>query len=182
MSIKYAILSLLIESDRTGYELMKNFESSVAFYWTASHQQIYKTLTQMHVDGWVSLIVSEQSSKPDKKIYSLTTLGEQELIEWAIIPPKKSPEKNQLLIKLMLARLVGVEPILEQLNAEIQNIYEKIANYSKIEKQYFSSKPTSAMHVKNMTSYLTLRYGILSAHADLDWLHEAIDMLEKHTD
>ena len=178
MSIKHAILSLLLESDRTGYDLTKNFESSVAFYWTASHQQIYKTLAEMHANGWVSLTVSEQSNKPDKKIYSLTTQGEQELIEWALIPPKKSPAKNQLLIKLMLARLVGVEPIIEQLNTEIQNVYEKISNYSKIEKQYFSSKPTSATHIKNITSYLTLRHGILSAHADLDWLHEAIEMLE----
>ena len=181
MSLKHAILSLLVESERTGYDLMKNFESSVAFYWTASHQQIYKTLAEMHSLGLVTLNLTEQISKPDKKIYSLTSQGEQELIEWAEIPPKKSPAKNQLLIKLMLTRLVGVEPILKQLNAEIQNVYEKIASYSKIEKQYFASKPNSETHIKNMTSYLTLRHGILIAHADLDWLHEAIDMLENQT-
>jgi len=62
---------------------MKNFESSVAFYWTASHQQIYKTLAEMHSLGLVTLNLTEQISKPDKKIYSLTSQGEQELIEWA---------------------------------------------------------------------------------------------------
>lgn len=178
MSLKHAILSLLVESDRSGYDLMKNFESSVAFYWSASHQQIYKALANMHKDDLVSLSITEQSGKPDKKIYSLTLAGQQELKEWAVLPVKKSPAKNQLLIKLMIARLVGVEPILEQLNIEIQNVYKKIAAYSKIEKQYFSPKPTSATHLKNMTSYLTLRHGILAAHAELDWLHEAIDMLE----
>ena len=179
MSLKHAILSLLVESERTGYDLMKNFESSVSFYWSASHQQIYKTLADMHKDKLVSLVITEQSGKPDKKLYSLTPTGEQELKTWALLPVKKSPAKNQLLIKLMLARLVGVDPILNQLNKEIQNVYEKIATYSKIEKQYFSPKPTSATHLKNMTSYLTLRHGILSAHAELDWLHEAIDMLER---
>ena len=178
MSLKHAILSLLVESEYTGYDLMKKFENSVAFYWSASHQQIYKTLTEMHKVNWVSLSISAQKGKPDKKIYSLTPAGEQELMRWALIPPKKSPKKNQLLIKLMLARLVGVEPILEQLNTEIKNIYQKIANYSKIEKQYFSLKPDSESHIKNTTSYLTLRHGILAAHAELDWLHEAIDMLE----
>jgi len=154
MSLKHAILSLLVESERTGYDLMKNFESSVAFYWSASHQQIYKTLAEMHKVEWISLSVTTQKGKPDKKIYSLTTAGEQELIKWALISPKKFPAKNQLLIKLMLTRLVGIEPI------------------------HFSSKPISASHIKNTTSYLTLRQGILAAHAELDWLHEAIDMLE----
>ena len=180
MSLKHAILSLLVESERTGYDLMKNFESSVAFYWSASHQQIYKTLSEMHRANLVGQTTVKQTGKPDKKIYSLTTAGEQELKDWALIPPKTSPAKNQLLIKLMLARLVGVEPILKELNGEIQNVYEKIANYSKIEKQYFSPKPTDDTHIKNMTSYLTLRRGILAAHAELDWLHEAIDMLQNH--
>lgn len=180
MSLKHAILSLLVESERTGYDLNKNFESSVAFYWSASHQQIYKTLSDMHKDDWVSLEITEQSGKPDKKVYSLTPQGEDELKRWALIDSKKTPAKNQLLIKLMLARLVGTEPILKQLNAELKNVYAKIANYSRIEKQYFEQKPSFSSPLKNTTSYLTLRSGILNAHAELDWLHEAIDMLENH--
>lgn len=178
MSIKHAILSLLLESERTGYDLNKNFESSVAFYWSASHQQIYKTLADMHKDNWISLSITKQIGRPDKKIYSLTSLGEQELKAWAVIPAKKTPAKNQLLIKLMLARLVGAEPILKQLNEELKNVYQKMATYSKIEKQYFTPKPNFNSPLKNTTSYLTLRNGILEVHAQLDWLHEAIEMLE----
>ncbi len=178
MSLKHAILSLLVESERSGYDLTKNFESSVAFYWSASHQQIYKTLGDMHDKNWVSLKHQAQSGKPDKKIYSLTDDGAAELKRWAVEPVKQAAPKNQLLIKLMLARLVGTEPILEQLNGELKRVYKEIATYSKIEKQYFSSKPSHDTHLKNVTSYLTLRNGLLSAHAELDWLHEAIEMLE----
>jgi len=181
MSLKHAILSLLVESDRTGYDLNKNFESSVAFYWTASHQQIYKTLAEMNKQGFIDYTVKEQSGKPDKKIYSLTEKGKQELIQWAMLPIKKSPAKNQLLIKLMLARLVGVEHIRKQLNDEIKVVYEKIAEFAKLEKQYFSQKPSPDTHLKNLTSYLTLRNGILLAHAELDWLHEATEMLENQS-
>ncbi|MGH1428532.1 MAG: PadR family transcriptional regulator [Arenicella sp.] len=178
MSLKHAILSLLVESERSGYDLTKNFESSVAFYWSASHQQIYKTLADMHKENWIDLRLQVQSGKPDKKIYSLTAEGKKELSQWALEPVKHAAPKNQLLIKLMLARLVGTEPILKQLNDELKRVYKEIANYSKIEKQYFSPKPTPDTHLKNMTSYLTLRNGILCAHAELDWLHEAIEMLE----
>ena len=178
MSLKHAILSLLVESERSGYDLTKNFESSVAFYWSASHQQVYKTLAEMHEKEWVNLKLQAQSGKPDKKIYSLTDSGADELKRWAVEPVKHAAPKNQLLIKMMLARLVGTQPILSQLNDELKRVYQEIANYSKIEKQYFSPKPTQDTHLKNVTSYLTLRNGILSAHAELDWLHEAIEMLE----
>jgi len=178
MSLKHAILSTLIESEKTGYDLTKNFESSVGYFWSASHQQIYKTLGDMHKDEWVDVTITSQSGKPDKKLYSVTSKGKDVLREWAVLPTKKPSEKNQLLIKLMLARLVGPEPILKQLNARLKEVYALIGEYSKIEKEFFTPKPGPDTHIKNTTSYLTLRNGILCAHAELDWLHEAIETLE----
>ena len=178
MSLKHAILSILIESEKTGYDLTKTFEGSIGYYWSASHQQIYKTLGDMHKDEWVNVTVTSQSGKPDKKLYSVTKVGEDALREWAVLPTKSPSKKNQLLIKLLLARMVGPEPILEQLNARLKEVYVLISEYSKIEKEFFTPKPDSQTHIKNTTSYLTLRNGILSAHAELDWLHEAIEALE----
>lgn len=178
MSLKHAILSLLIESEKTGYDLTKNFESSIGYYWAASHQQIYKTLSTMLEGALIDQRVSTQKDRPDKKLYSVTEAGMQELRQWAVLPAKRTPTKNQLLVKLVLARLVGREPILHQLNQRLKEVYEDIATYTQIEKQYFTPKPSVDTHVKNTTGYLTLRNGILFAHAELDWLHEAIDMLE----
>jgi len=178
MSLKHAILSILTESEKTGYDLTKNFESSIGYYWSASHQQIYKTLGDMYKDGWVDVTITSQSGKPDKKLYSVTAAGEDALREWAVLPTKSPPKKNQLLIKLLLARMVGPEPILKQLNARLKEVYALIGEYSKIEKEFFTPKPGPDTHIKNTTSYLTLRNGILSAHAELDWLHEAIETLE----
>lgn len=178
MSLKHAILSILIESEKTGYDLTKNFESSIGYYWSASHQQIYKTLGDMHKNDWVVVKISSQSGKPDKKLYSVTSKGEQALREWAMLPTKNAPNKNPLLIKLLLARIVGPETILKQLNARLKEVYTLISEYSKIEKEFFTPKPDSQTHIKNTTSYLTLRNGILCAHAELDWLHEAIETME----
>ena len=178
MSLKHAILSILIESEKTGYDLTKNFESSIGYYWSASHQQIYKTLGDMHKDDWVNVKVNNQSGKPNKKLYSVTATGEKALREWAVLPTKGSSNKNPLLIKLLLARMVGPEPILQQLNDRLKEVYALISEFSKIEKEYFTPKPEPETHIKNTTSYLTLRNGILSAHAELDWLHEAIEAME----
>lgn len=178
MILKYAILSILTESEKSGYDLTKNFESSIGYYWSAKHQQIYKTLADMHKDEWVNVKTAKQASKPDKKLYSITVIGEQALRDWAILPTKSPARKNQLLIKLLLVRLVGPKPILEQLNVRLKEVYVLIGEYSKVEKEYFTPKPGPDTHIKNITSYLTLRHGMLSAHAELDWLHEAIETLE----
>lgn len=181
MSLKHAILSILTESEKTGYDLTKNFESSIGYYWSASHQQIYKTLGDMHKDEWVDVKITNQSGKPDKKLYSVTPKGEEALREWAVLPTKSPSKKNQLLIKLLLTRLVGPEPILEQLNTRLKEVYALIGEYSKIEQEFFTPKPGPDTHIKNTTSYLTLRNGILSAHAELDWLHESIETLENQS-
>ena len=44
MALTHAILTALLEEDLTGYELAKQFDVSLGFFWTASHQQIYQTL------------------------------------------------------------------------------------------------------------------------------------------
>lgn len=178
MSLKHAILSILVESEKTGYDLTKNFESSVGYYWSASHQQIYKTLGDMHKEALVDMTAASQSGKPDKKLYSVTAAGEQALREWAVLPTKSPSRKNQLLIKLLLVRVVGPEPILQQLNVRLKEVYSLISEYSRIEQEFFTPKPGPDTHIKNTTSYLTLRNGILTAHAELDWLHEAIETLE----
>ena len=178
MSLKYAILSMLVESEKSGYDLNKHFEKSIGYYWSASHQQIYKTLGNLLADELVSLSLTEQSGKPDKKLYTLTTGGREALKVWALASVKPSPTKNQLLIKVLLARLVGPEPIIEQLNVRLKEVYAEVAHYAKIEKQYFTPKPGPDTHLKNTTQYLTLRHGVLCAHAELDWLHEAIDTLQ----
>lgn len=178
MSLKHAILTILVESEKTGYDLTKSFETSIGYYWSASHQQIYKTLAQMLADEWVDVEMVAQSDKPDKKVYSLADKGLQELKHWAVSGSKAPANKNQLLIKMLLARVVGTEPILKHLKLRLKEVYAVVAEYSKIEKEYFTPKPDSHAHLKNVTSYLTLRHGIASAHAELDWLHEAIETLE----
>ena len=47
MALADAILVCLTERPMTGYELAKTFDSSMGFFWRASHQQIYRELQQL---------------------------------------------------------------------------------------------------------------------------------------
>jgi DNA-binding PadR family transcriptional regulator len=82
MAIAHAILVSLVDCPASGYDLAKQFEASVGFFWRATHQQIYRELTKLEEQGWISAEVISQENRPDKKLYSVTDLGKQQLIEW----------------------------------------------------------------------------------------------------
>ncbi len=177
MSLKHAILSLLLESEQTGYDLNKSFQGSIAYYWSASHQQIYKTLADMLEGNWVKVRLSEQNDKPDKKIYTITDYGKEELEQWALQSLKPTPSKDAFLIKLLLVPLVGAEPIIKQMEQRLDEVKALQESYKNIEKEHFTSSQTLPidLHVK----HLTLRCGIEHTNAEYKWLREALEVLRK---
>ncbi|HYL75760.1 MAG TPA: PadR family transcriptional regulator [Bryobacteraceae bacterium] len=72
--VRIAILSLLSDGPKHGYELMKELESRSGGSYRVSAGTMYPSLQQLEDEG---MIVSEQ--KNGKRVYQLTDLGKQEL-------------------------------------------------------------------------------------------------------
>ncbi len=72
--VRLALLSLMTDGPRHGYELMKNLEERSGRVYRASAGTIYPTLQQLEDEG---LVVSE--SREGKRVYSLTEAGRAEL-------------------------------------------------------------------------------------------------------
>ena len=53
-TLKYAILGLLNQKEMTGYDLMKQFESTLCEFWSAKHSQIYPELKKLTEEGSVA--------------------------------------------------------------------------------------------------------------------------------
>ena len=82
MSLKHVILGFVDMMPLSGYDLKMMFDSSVRFYWSATHTQIYRTLDRMVKEGLVTFKVVQQEERPNKKVYSITDEGRKELREW----------------------------------------------------------------------------------------------------
>ena len=80
--LKHGILGLLNYGDKTGYEIMTVFRDSLNHFWTAQTSQIYRELQTMEKNGWISQRHVEQAGKPDKNVFSITTEGREELLQW----------------------------------------------------------------------------------------------------
>lgn len=72
MALEHAILVSLLEQPGSGYELARRFDRSIGYFWTATHQQIYRVLKRMENDGWIEVRAVQQQARPDKKEHSVT--------------------------------------------------------------------------------------------------------------
>ena len=51
MALRDAVLAALLEGEASGYDLAKRFDRSVANFWTATPQQLYRELDRLAADG-----------------------------------------------------------------------------------------------------------------------------------
>jgi len=177
MSLAHAILASLIDKSCSGYDLAKQFDGSVGFFWQASHQQIYRELSKLNKLGWITSEIIVQEGRPDKKIYSVTQEGTVQLKEWIAQTSDPAAIKDDLLVKIFSGYIVSEHVILQELEHHRQAHSEKLSTYRDLEQKYFSN-PKQLTQVAKF-QYLTLRKGIRYEAEWVDWCNEAIELLDK---
>lgn len=70
MSLKYAVLAALLEGEASGYELSKVFDVSLANFWPATPQQLYRELERLAGDGLIEARTVPQERRPTKRLFS----------------------------------------------------------------------------------------------------------------
>lgn len=86
MSLRYAILTLLSESEMSGYDLVKAFDRGVTFVWPATQSQIYPELKAMEGEGLIEGREVPQRDRPAKRVFTPTEAGHQGLRDWLLQP------------------------------------------------------------------------------------------------
>ncbi len=79
MSLRHAVLGLLVEKPASGYDLMKLFNSSLANVWPATQSQVYGELARLAESG---LIEVATEGPRGRKEYTITEEGLAELRRW----------------------------------------------------------------------------------------------------
>ena len=74
-----AVLGLLADGERSGYDLLRSAEQSVGFFWTPAKTQLYAVLRKLVENGFATSRVVRQSDRPDKTLYRLTDAGLERL-------------------------------------------------------------------------------------------------------
>src|SRR5438067_549498 len=100
MALRHAILAALLEGEASGYELSKRFDASVANFWSATPQQLYRELEQMGRHGLLAARVIHQERRPNKRMFSITDAGYRELAAFTEHPPRPLALRDELLVQV----------------------------------------------------------------------------------
>lgn len=97
MSLRHAVLGLLVETPSSGYDLLKRFESSLAFVWPAKQSQVYGELAKLSEAG---LIEVTGTGARNRREYGITEAGRAELREWLTGPGAESAYRSAALLRV----------------------------------------------------------------------------------
>ncbi len=176
MSLKYILLSEIANGEKTGYDIVKSFESSVGYFWNATHQQVYRELKQLHKSRLIDLRIETQSDRPDKKWYVVTNKGIEELTQWVKKASQSVPVRDSLLVKIHAASLVGTAEVLLELRRSHKNTEAILETYRVIKKNHYRELPQKNSSGRSRALYVALRKGIIGAESHIQWLDEAISI------
>lgn len=120
MSVKHALLGILNEAPKHGYDLKRAFDDKLGDLWSLNVGQIYTTLERLHGEGLVEYDTVEQSDKPDKKVYRITPTGKEAFEIWRMSPLKVEPRslRDELFVKLAFMDSDDAEAILTLIQAQ----------------------------------------------------------------
>jgi DNA-binding PadR family transcriptional regulator len=167
MSIKYAILGILAEGDLHGYELKSSFDEKVGEFWSLNYGQIYSTLDRLEREELVTHDRQAQERRPDRKIFSITRQGRNELENWLSTPVTKVRAlRDEFFVKLVFMDKSNSGPVLELIEKQ-KVLYLKHMNRLTQRKVALKAK---AKELDGLVTDLLMDAGLFHAEADIKWL------------
>ena len=173
MSLPHALLTALIERPCSGSELAGRFDRSIGYFWQATHQQIYRELARLEAAGWIEGLPHE-SGRGRKRKYQVLPTGRAELERWAGETLNPFPIRDELLVRLRAAAVIGPTRLVEEMERLAAHHREKLAAYRKIEARDF---PPGEQTRAQKLHRLVLKAGIEFESQRAAFCEEAIAIL-----
>ena len=140
-TLRYIILGLLGARPMSGYDIKQAFDRALASYWNAGNSQIYTTLKNLSQAHLVESEVIVQTSRPNRKVYRLTTDGQAELDRWLEEEVPERFSKDEFLIKLFFCGEIADEVALRHLQEHRESLLKQLAHMEWARQQY-ATRPT----------------------------------------
>lgn len=172
MSVRHAILGLLTQRPRHGYELRAAFSAVVGGdeNWDVKPAQIYTTLNRLEEAGLVQQESVQQNGGPEKQIYAVTSAGREALQEWFANGVAPEHQRDEFFVKLMTGLVSGAADLNRLIQIQRSALYQELHAATTLRDNYDP-------HTE-IAQILLLDKSIMHLEADLRWL----DITEQRLD
>jgi PadR family transcriptional regulator AphA len=165
-----AVLGLLTDGERSGYDLLRAAERSVGFFWTPAKTQLYAVLRKLVDNGFATARLIRQSERPDKTLYRITEAGEERL-RAGLEQIGSSVNKNPLELRIFFGEHRPLDAVVADLEAVRDRARAHLGELDEIALTFD--------HDEYFFPYLTLLRGKANAEADVTWAEQALELLAR---
>lgn len=177
MSVKYAVLGLLVQRRGYGYDLVQRFEEQVGPAWQLNAGAIYVALDKLEQEGLVRPLDGDGDAPTTRRrttrgaprvIYEPTPQGVERFDEWMATGSSMSPMREELHLKLALSQPRNLPRLIELTYEQEQACLERLEQY--LDSASFDDLLASAQPWSAVASVMVRDAEIAHLQATVEWL------------
>ena len=178
MALRYTILAFLSRQSLSGYEVAKEFaEGFGSCFWRASQQQIYAELAKLEQQGSVTYEAIPQPGRLNKKIYSITEEGLQDLTEWLTKPCEPAAIREDLGVLGLAGHLVSHQIVIREIERRSRLHADILQHMNKMDEHF--AQNLELLEIKDLYMHLIIRRAIRYQEEWIVWCNEALQAIEQ---
>jgi PadR family transcriptional regulator, regulatory protein AphA len=171
MSLRHALLGLLVERTGSGYDLMKLFDTSLANVWPATQSQVYGELNRLDDTGLIEVVAEGGRGR---KEYGITDEGRRELRRWLVEDGQRRLQRSEPLLQVFFLGTLPKEEAVTRMR--------RWAERSESQRDELLALRESVDWGEDMLSSggaLALEYGLRLHAMEREWAEWAADRIEE---
>ena len=181
MSLDHILLGLL-RDPATGYDLKNAFSERIRHFWSAELSQIYPTLKRLEQRRMLRSRVEPSPRGPNRKVYSLTGEGREEVRRWLRSGPEVGTERFAYLAQLYFMDAVGDLRETRAFMTELRDHLARwLAELQSLEGDVFAAYGDEPERYSDagFHRFATLRMGIHSIGSKVAWCDETLAAIDR---
>ena len=181
MSLHDAVLAALLEGESSGYDLAKVFDASVANFWMATPQQLYRELEGLAGQGLIQARIVHQERRPNKRMFSLTEAGREAIRQFTERSPKPSVIRDELMVKVQACDAGDAEAVRDFIAERREWAKAKAQRYERLRLRLLDGRSEAEYlaAAQRVGPYLTLLRGISFEEENIRWAERALAIIEQ---
>lgn len=177
MSLAHVLLTSLLEKPSSGYDLARRFDKSMGFFWSATHQQIYRELKRMEQAGWIDSEAAEDAGKTKKRTYSVLPAGRKELEAWVQLQSEPFVLRDESMVRLRAEAILGPLGMQQEMQRHLAHHQERLQTYMAIAQRDLSHPQHGSR--ERQIQHRILQLGIDTEQTWIKWTTETIQLLQQ---
>ena len=181
MSLDHILLGLL-RDPATGYDLKSAFGERIRHFWSAELSQIYPTLKRLEQRRMLGSRIEPSPKGPNRRVYSLTETGREELRRWLRGGPEVGTERFAYLAQLYFMDAVGDLHETRAFMSELRDHLARwLAQLRSVERKVTDACGDAPERYGDagFHRFATLRMGIHSIGSKVAWCDETLAAIDR---